>query len=286
MGFLIIALAQLVHSTEGICTKIFGKRHGDGGMIFSAMLSLFAMVYFVISKNGGWFFPIEIWFYGFIGCLAYALGFYFTFVAIKNGSYALSILILSYSGIFSIAYGLFFLEETASSLTFIGIALIFISMFFINYIKTNKSEKARVSPKWFFSIMVALIANGVLGIIIRMQQIRFENMCTNEFMIISLGGSFLFLLIGGIIKDAESFGYIVKNGILYAMCGGIANGITNFLILQSYLFIPISIASPINAGLKILFTVIISVILFKEKLTKRQVVGVICGAAGLLLLNV
>jgi multidrug transporter EmrE-like cation transporter len=49
--------------------------------------------------------------------------------------------------------------------------------------------------------------------------------------------------------------------------------------------IPISIAAPTRSGIKIVISFLISLFIFKEKLTKRQVVGVIIGAAALVLLN-
>ena len=126
----------------------------------------------------------------------------------------------------------------------------------------------------------------MFGVVQRMQQIRFDNSCTHEFMIISLGLSAVILLIIGLAKDGRELKYIVKNGILYASLAGLSNGAANLLALVVNTMIPLSIASPTSAGVKIILSFLLSKLIFKESFLKRQVAGIILGTLALVFLNI
>ena len=105
-------------------------------------------------------------------------------------------------------------------------------------------------------------------------------------MIITLGFSAVMLFIIGVIKDGRDTIYIFKHGSLYSSLAGISNGATNFLGLALNMLMVISLASPVKAGTKIIFSFIVSKLIFKEKFLKRQVAGVLIGAVALVLLNI
>ena len=70
----------------------------------------------------------------------------------------------------------------------------------------------------------------MLGVLQKMQQVKFDNKVNNEFMIVTLGFSALVLFVIGIIKDGKDTLYILKNGAPYFSTAGISNGLTNFLL--------------------------------------------------------
>lgn len=123
MGILLIIFNQILMQCEGIVVKYYGKKYGGGGTLFNAIICLFAMIVFVITDRDGFFFPKEIFIYGFINCLLYANGFYFMYLALRLGSYALTRLMLSFSGVFAIFYGIFFLKEPTSITTYVTMSL-------------------------------------------------------------------------------------------------------------------------------------------------------------------
>lgn len=41
MGILLVFLTQLLHNGEGMLMKSYGKKYGDGGLIFNAVISFF-----------------------------------------------------------------------------------------------------------------------------------------------------------------------------------------------------------------------------------------------------
>ena len=287
MGYLLILLNQAAHQVEGMLVRRYGKKHGAGGLFFNAIICLFAMLFFVLTDKGGFYFPKELWLYGFVSCLMFAAGFYSMYLALQLGSYAISRLISSFSGVFAIVYGLVFLKEPAGVMTYIAFILVFASVFLMNY-KTGgkeKEEEKGFSVKWLIRVLVALVSNGMIAVLSRMQQIRFENACDNEFMMLSLGGAFAALMLIGLVTERGKLKQILKYGMLYGGIAGLMNGAANLVNLATYLFLPISVVTPIRTGLGIVTNFVISVLVYKEKFTRRQLVSAVIGVLALVLLK-
>ena len=101
-----------------------------------------------------------------------------------------------------------------------------------------------------------------------MQQFEYNDVYSNEFMIISLGVSAIVLLIAGFIKDGKKNFDTLKNCGFYAVGAGLSNGMTSTLSLITTAVMPISIVSPTRAGIKIMFSFLLSVFFYKEKILK------------------
>lgn len=285
---LLLLVYILFHEGEGIVVKNYGKKHGSGGMFFNAIICLFSMVFFFITDKDGLCFPKELWGYGIVSCLMFATGFYTMYIALKIGSFVASRLIASFSGVISVVYGIFILKEPATISTYVAIVLIFLSVFLrqSGSKKGEEDEKKGVSAKWLIMAILAAVSNGLIAVISRMQQLRFNNAYDNEFMIMSFGGSFIALLILGFIYERDNFKKVAKYGTVYGFLGGMCNGAKNFVNLVLYLYIPISVATPIKSGVGFIVSFFLSVFLYKEKFTKMQVAGVAVGILAIIMFKV
>ena len=79
---------------------------------------------------------------------------------------------------------------------------------------------------------------------------------------------------------------MLKNGTLYGAISGVFNGAKNFLILFIYSLLPISIVSPLKAGLAIIFSFLLSLIVYKEKYSVLQKIGVATGGVAVVILTI
>lgn len=292
LGYLLVLLVVALNMGESIAVKAYAKKYNSGGFIMNAIIALFACAFFVvkvlISGEGFNFLPAMIP-YALVNSAFYFFGFYFAYVAFKIGPFGLTRLIASFSLLFPIFYGIFFLHEPVGTFTYIGIAMIVAAMFMMNYSKEDKGTKAQegaVSLKWLIFILVSTVSNGFISIMTKMQQVKFDDVCSNEFQIISIGGSFIFLAIIGLINDRKNLAYVLKNGTLYGAISGVFNGAKNFLILFIYSLLPISIVSPLKAGLAIIFSFLLSLIVYKEKYSVLQKIGVATGGVAVVILTI
>ena len=183
----------------------------------------------------------------------------------------------------SIRYGIVFLEEPATVFTYIAIVVFFVSMMMVNYSKTKKSEGVSFSVKWLIYVIFTAISNGFISVISREQQLRFDCAYDNEFMILSFGGAFLFLLVFSLFKESKNMLYILKHGTFHGMIAGLLNGGTNLSSLILYLYIPISVLTPLKTGLGFIISFFISVFLYKEKFSKIQIFGIILAIISLVM---
>lgn len=283
MAYLLILVSTFTSLLEGILIKKYNSRHSKGGFIFTALVSLFSMFFFLITDKGGFHCPAGMIWYALVAGVLYCSASFLTFVALGCGSFAMSMLILSYSIVFSIGYGLFFLKEAVSVYTYLGLAVIMVSLYLVR--EDKGQEKSSFSVKWLICILVSTFGSGMFSVVSRIQQIRYEDSCTNEFMVLSLGFSALILFVIGLGKDGKDLKYILKYGGLYAGGAGISNGTTNLISFVLYLLLPITIVSPLRAGAKIVLSFLVSRLIFKETFLKRQAIGVFLGAVALVLLN-
>lgn len=245
------------------------------------------MLFFVFTDKGGFNFPLPLFVYGLLSCIGYASGFYFTYLALQCGSYANTKMVSSLGTVLSVVYGAFFLGESTNAVTWTAVALIILAIAMMNSAKKIEGERNYgFSFKWLIYVLLSVAGNFVITVTKREQQLLFKGACDNEFLIISLFGAFLFLFIYGLIVDRKRLSTALRSGILHGALAGICNGASNLLSIITLLYVPISVLSPINAGGGLLLAFVVSVLLYKEKFTKKQVLSVIIGVFALVLFKI
>lgn len=284
LGTALIIGGIATNQVEGVLIKRYSLKHSSGGFILTAFISFFSMLFFLVTGIGDLYFTLPAIGYGLVAGTLYATASVLTFFAIGCGPFALSQLILSYGLIFKILYGILFLKESAGVFTYIGIAVIVVSIFLTRAEKAPEQHKA--SAKWALFITIALLSSGLLGVVQKMYQQTSRNMATNSFMVVALGFSSLSLFVIGMIRDGKQLTRIVRNGFFYAFGAGVSNGVTNMTILVVNTLVPLSFSAPLRAGLKIVIVYLLSRFLFHEHFLARQKVGVVLGALALVLLNI
>lgn len=291
MGYLLILLFTVLSIGESMVIKAYAKKYSTGGMLMNAIICLFACLFYVgkdLIFDTGFNVPSEMIPLALINSVLYAAGFYLMFLAFKVGPYGLTSLIAKFALLFPIFYGIFFLNDPTTPLTYIGIALIVAAMFFMNYSGGKSGMQVRhgsgISFKWLLFSIVSLVANGFISILTKMQQLKFDKVCDNEFQMISTGGAFILLLIIGLIIDHADIKEILKHGTLYGLASGAFNGAKNLTQLAIFPLLPLSVISPTKTGVGLVLSFLVSLVFYKEKYTKIQIIGVALGAAAVIIL--
>lgn len=268
-------------SFQNIVKKPFTqKTSGKGSYFFSLLMSLAAMLFFVItSKEMAWNSGLIIYsvFFGLSYAVAKVSGVY----AVACGPLSLTALIISCSLILPAFYGLIFLEEPLSLSMVAGLVLLIISLFLIN----KKDENSTVSLRWIIFAALSFAGNGMCSVVQKMQQIAFGGNYKNEFMILSLTIAVVFLSIFVLKKERKEIKTYIKSGWGLAVACGIANGIVNLFVMILSGIMPISLMFPMISAGGIIVTYIVSRFFYKEKLTKTQFVGFVTGIASVIFLS-
>lgn len=285
ISMLLIFAGLLVHQFEAMIVKHYGKKYGAGGMVFNAVICLFSMLYFLITDKGGLQYPTMIILLGLINSTMYAIGFYTAYQAYRMGSFGLTRLLGSFGVIITIFYGIVFLKEPTTPYTYIALVLIFASVFLMRYQKEETGREVNISVKWVLMVVLTILSNAFIAILGRIQVGMFKGEYKNEYLMISLGGAAILLIVMGFVFEKDKLVSTIKNGFLYGMFAGMFNGITNFLTLVTYSYVPISISAPVKTGLGMVISFLVSVIIYKEKFSRRQLIGVAIGIVAVVLMN-
>ena len=282
MQYIFLLIIILISTSQNIITKHYTvKSSRPNQILYSAVSALFAMLFFLISSGGGLHFSLE--------CIPYSIGFAITYaaglvglnLALASGPLCITSLVISYSLLIPTLYGIIFLKEPLSALAYIGIALLLISLYFINV----KKEAVKFSVKWVIYLMIGFVGNGMCSTIQKIQQIKFQGIYKNEFMIVALAFVVVMLMVI-MIYQKKDIKTELKESFKYAPFTGLANGATNLLVMILTGLLPTAILFPsISAGgNSIMFFVALFV--YKEHLSKKQIFGYIVGVLSVVLLNI
>lgn len=248
---------------------------------FNLMLVISAMLFFIPQIGKEFNINIELFVYSLCFAVTYFCATIFTILAIKEGSLSLTSLFSSYSLIIPTMYGALFLNEEFGGLKIIGIILLLISLFFVGNIKKGE----RVSKKWFAYVGLCFLGNGLCSTIQRMYQIKSGGENKAEFMVVALAIIAVTMLILVFVTEKRIPLPKVKNGGLFAISCGIANGAVNMLTMVMAKF-PATIVYPTISAGGIILTFVLAKFVFKEKLSKNQYIGFAAGIISVVMLNV
>lgn len=289
MEYIIILLSSFTHFLEQATLKRSNKKNSAGGFLLMGIVSFFSMIFFLAyylfgdgSKSD---FTPEVIPYAILAGIFYCTASFLTYIALGCGPFTITLLIISYSIVLISGYGILFFGEDASTITYIAFAIIILSLYLLRG-KDKETGKKRISLKWLLSVIISVVTSALFSIIIREQQVRFNNTVTNECMIISLGLSAVILFAIGVIQSKRSTPRVLKDTALYGAIAGTANGLTNLLDNILNMMMAISISSPTKSIVKVTLSLLYSTFILKEKFLPRQIIGIIIGVAATIMINI
>lgn len=283
MAEILIIIGVFAGIIESAIVKKYNKKYGEGGFVFTAILALFSMIFFILTDTDGFNIPGEILWYAIPAGICYALAYFFTFIAFGCGPFALSVLIMSYTLVFPTVYGLVALGESATLFTYTGLICVFISIFLFR--SRKEMGDGKFSLKWLISVIIVWAGNGMISVLRIMQQKQFNDKYNNDFMVVVLIVAAVLMFGIGIIKERKNIKQVFRCGVPWGAAAGILNGCHNAISMIIITLMPVSISSPLTAGIKIVTTFVFSYIVYKESYDRRQLAGVILGIISVVLLK-
>lgn len=281
MAYLLLTVVVALVTAQGVLSKQYNIVAGKPKVFFFAGISAFsALVIFLFSSGGNLVVSKEY--------LPYSIGFGIAYVStlagevlsIRWGALSITTLVSSYSLIIPAFYGIIMLGEKLSGIGIVGICCLICSIFLIN----DTKENAAFSFKYVISLIVMFVGNGMCSTIMKMQQNSCGGRYKNEFMIVALliAGS-VFMIISVAVREKRKEGLRACLGL--GALKGTANGIVNALVLVLTGLIPNIILFPSVSAGGIVLGFLIAVCVYKERLSKRQLVGYVIGTVSVILLN-
>lgn len=267
-------------SVQQVFKKAYNRRGGTNVFIFGALTVATAAIFFAATAS----YPMHFsW-----GLLPHAVGFaaaylcatVFTMLAINEGSLSLTSLAISFSLLIPTVAGLIFYGEPLTVWFFIGLGLLLISLVLINI----KGGEIKITLKWGIYVILAFIGNGACSAV-QTDYSKTHQAGKSEFMIIALSIVFLVLLILSLIKERGSIISTVKGNWYFMLLCGVANGAVNLFVILLSAHMAASIMFPLISAGGIVLTSLISIFLYREKLSLSQYIGMVLGIGAIVFLN-
>lgn len=260
------AFAKIASTKEKTTGSMFNTLKVGASLIFFLLISFYKMQFHL---------PTVL----FASVYGFALFFstIFGYMALMYGSMALTSLIVSYSVIIPCIFSIIFLGETVSFVRILGIVLLLFSM----YLLKQQAENVKVNKQWFVYVAITFFCNGICSVIQKLHQTVYPSCYCNEFMVYSLGVTFILFLTTAICKKEEKNTRVMK----YAVLAGILMGVGNYLTLVLSSKIDASVLFPIVSVFSMICNVIVSKLYFKDKFSVMQLTGICFGVFSVLLIK-
>ena len=288
-----LALSLLAALCGNITKKYYTKQRPrglSGGFVFNAISCLTAA--FILLCWGGFGQPSV-----FTILLGVAFGAVTALQGITNiaalqvGPMSYTSVIISFSTLLSALSGVAFFGEKLGWAQIVGIALMLVS--FVLAAKSDVEER-KANLKWLLLCLVTFAATGAIGIMQKVHQSSEYREELNAFLIIAFISSAVFcgILALGLkmreaaetVADEQERGKFSWLLLVVIFANGVTVAVNNKFnlylsgVMDSAVFFPI-----VNGG-GLVLTTLAAVLLFRERLTKKQWVGVVFGIASVVFL--
>ena len=293
MDTILLIISLIVSFIYSMSRKIYTSRvSGDLSpiFIFNAVASIAAIFVLLLMGGIGHISSFTLW-------LALLFGFatlvqqISSLEALRIGPLSLTSTILSCSTVIPATSGALFFGEELKIAHIIGIILMLASFFFA--VEKQAGEK-KASWRWFLLCMIGFFASGSIGVMQKIHQSTEFKVELNGFLVIAFLFSFF--------TSAVAYGYyLVKHKrthtespklpprqalfmVALMIASGLSFGAVNNLNLYLSGVMDSAVFFPIVNGVSLMLTTLAAFVIFREKLTKKQWVGVILGILSVIFL--
>jgi drug/metabolite transporter (DMT)-like permease len=229
----------------------------------------------------------EVWVYGaMFAFLTVNFQLFYT-EALASGSVSLTVMMVNLAMVIPVLFSKFCYNEPLTTCRIIGILLTIVSIVCVTDLKSKK----HTNKKWLLCAVVATLVNGLTGIVQKSFNASPVGVERSAFISTSYIMAFIFsglvLLVMSLSKGkakrlepkkiVKILPYIIAVGITLGTFQMLYN-YTMTLVDGTYFF-------PVYSGGAIVLSTLLGVIMFKDKISKNQVVGIILGIASIVLMN-
>ena len=227
---------------------------------------------FGVIKGEISFFTIAL---GFLFGVVTALSNFYKMRALTSGPMHITLLVTTSSMIIPTMSGIFFKEK----FSILKLILVFILIGFI-YLSFDKTDGKKTNKKWLLFCVLAFLFQGSIGVLQKIHQFSEYKGEFNGFLLVA----FICSLIYSRIRTRKSYRELGfgKKHIVFAILCGVCTYVMNFLNLRLSGLLPSQLFFPLVNGSAIVLSSLMSVLFFKEYLSKKQAVGLIGGIVSLI----
>lgn len=296
MGYLYIAIALAAGATKGFCgkkTSGFTDTYKDAvlvnmiRMLFCILIG--ALVMLADGSMRGVLIPAKALAVTAVSGAATSVFVISWLVSVKRGAYTMIDVFLMLGTLIPIALGKILFDEPIYIKTVIGFAVLLVAV--VIMCSYNNSIKEKLSPTAFLLLIIAGAANGAADFsqkyfVKRMPDIPISifNFYTYVFSALTLPVFLVIFKLGSKEKTEKMRGF--KTVFLYVLIMSVCLFVNSYFKTAAALCIDSAQLYPLNQGLALVISLVMSAVFFKEKFTLRAGLGAALAFVGLIIINV
>ncbi|MBQ2748712.1 MAG: hypothetical protein IJF34_02905 [Clostridia bacterium] len=186
--------------------------------------------------------------------------------------------------ILSCAWGVLVLRETLTFFDVIAIGLMLLSTLLIR--GTDQGGKQGKGILWLYGLVI--LFSSIISILNKQHQVEatFETVDTLSFSVwIGIIRTVIFTGVALIIlaKSGKSAFAFSRASVGYATASSVISGSCYIITLFTGTVLPIVVTSPLGTGLGIIMSSILPWVFYKERLSRRQIIGILFSLSGAIL---
>lgn len=203
--------------------------------------------------------------------------------AFSIGPVSISGTIANFAMVLPLLYGFIWLNEAVTVFKVVGI--LFTCVAFI--LLTKKESGKTVSLKWYIYIFTAFFSVGIVSIVQSSFKTLESSYQRNEFLAINylVAAISCFVLAYIVKKDKKENNVKWTYKYLFPVILGVVLGIYQVISMYTLSIVDVSIYYPITSALALIFLFVVGVLVFKDKPTKSQIIGILIGIISVILVN-
>ena len=205
--------------------------------------------------------------------------------AMSVGSMSLTSLFVLYGMIIPSLAGPIFWSEPFGVSQIVGIVFMLASLWLLS----DKEDKLEAKGKWIILVIACFIFSGSAGLAEKVHQMSEYKDELQPFLLTGFLFMFLLSFTGTSVlalKNKEKPFINIKPILVYGAATGVILSVYNRINLMLSGRLNSMVYYPVSNGGALLLTVVVSTLIFKEKLTKRQLTGFLIGLAAIIVLSI
>lgn len=299
MQYLMLTTAAALLGIDFALNKIYQRIYGTtpkASFFFNSLLGLLtAVVFFVI---GGCSFDISLFSFLLAAMMAILSMSYsiIGFRLLKSGTMATYTLFLMTGGmLLPYVFGILFLEESVTVLR------VFAVLFVLAGVVLSNFSGEKIQLKQLGMCIAVFVLNGFTSIVSKVHQIPSDFASVSAAQFVALSGLFKFFVAGILFlifrkkqsgeqlpePDGNAESGAAKRGlskaILLAVISSVVGGVSYLLQLVGAESVPATVLYPFISGGSIVFSSIVGVVVFREKLSVKMIVSLVLCVVGTLM---
>ena len=276
MNYILVLIATILLAFEFAFSKKYQESEGTSlisGLRFNTLSGFFtAIIFFALSgfKLQFSLFSLIMAFLMSLLCMLYSI---IGFQILRKGNMSLySLFLMSGGMLLPYIFGILFLQEPLTLLRILGILFILAAVYLSN------PTKCKLDKSQLILCVIIFIMNGFVSIISKCHQINitFAPVDNTSFVMYSgickcIMSSFALLF----CKSTETkYSFATRKSIYIILGAACISGISYTLQLMGAKALPASVLYPLITGGSIIFSTLCGKLLFKEKVSKFQIISV------------